>query len=121
MMDGNQERSVRTLSEAEAERLAMLAEECAEVIQIVGKILRHGYESFHPNNPSVTNRELLDDELGDVRAIAKRMIAEGDIEGDFDLSDSNAVWKRKLSYTHHQSAKPLLKSKPPIDATPIRG
>lgn len=31
------------LSPAEVERLALLAEECGEVIQTVGKILRHGY------------------------------------------------------------------------------
>ncbi len=38
------------LTPAEAERLAMLAEEAAEVIQIVGKILRHGYASYHPDD-----------------------------------------------------------------------
>ena len=31
------------LTPAETERLAILAEECGEVIQAVGKILRHGY------------------------------------------------------------------------------
>ena len=30
------------LTPGEAERLAILAEECGEVIQIIGKILRHG-------------------------------------------------------------------------------
>ena len=92
------------LTPAEAERLAMLAEECAEVIQIVGKILRHGYASYHPNNPGVSNRELLDDEISDLLTVAKRMIAVGDLEGDFEFADHNAVWKRKLRYTHHQEA-----------------
>lgn len=92
------------LSPAEAERLAMLSEEAAEIVQIVGKILRHGYESHHPSNPAVKNRELLDDELGDLMTVAKRMIGAGDIEGDFDLADHNAAWKRKLRYTHHQAA-----------------
>ncbi len=90
------------MTNAEAERLAMLAEEAAEVVQIVGKILRHGYASYHPAQPGISNRELLDDELCDLLAIAKRMIREGDIEGDFLLADHNAVWKRKLRYTHHQ-------------------
>jgi hypothetical protein len=36
------------LTPAEAERLALLAEECGEVIQAIGKVLRHGYESRHP-------------------------------------------------------------------------
>ena len=56
------------LSPAEAERLAMLAEECGEVIHIVGKILRHGYDSYHPADPTVTNRDLLGRELTDLLA-----------------------------------------------------
>lgn len=39
------------LSDAELERLAYLAEECGEVQQIIGKIIRHGYESYSPNDP----------------------------------------------------------------------
>lgn len=35
-------RHFNNLTPGEAERLAMLAEECGEVIQAVGKILRHG-------------------------------------------------------------------------------
>ncbi|HRP25402.1 hypothetical protein [Thauera sp.] len=90
------------LTDAEAERLAMLAEEAAEVVQIVGKILRHGYDSYHPLQPDVLNRELLDDELRDLLTVAKRMVGEGDVEGNFLLADHNAAWKRKLRYTHHQ-------------------
>ena len=55
------------LSKAEIERLAILSEECAEVQQIVGKILRHGFESFNPfDEQKVTNRKLLERELGDL-------------------------------------------------------
>ena len=45
------------LTPAEDERLAMLAEECAEVIQIVSKIQRHGYDSWHPDDPLKTHGE----------------------------------------------------------------
>jgi hypothetical protein len=38
--------SFNQLTDAEAERLALLAEECGEVVQVIGKILRHGYESY---------------------------------------------------------------------------
>jgi hypothetical protein len=38
------------MAEAERERLAMLAEEAGEIVQIIGKILRHGYESYHPED-----------------------------------------------------------------------
>jgi len=36
------------LNPAELERLAILAEEAAEVVQIANKIIRHGYASYHP-------------------------------------------------------------------------
>lgn len=51
------------LTPAETERLAILAEECGETIQVIGKILRHGYESFHPKDYATTNRTLLENEL----------------------------------------------------------
>jgi hypothetical protein len=47
------------LTPAEAERLALLLEELGEAQQIIGKILRHGYESYHPDDPETTNRTLL--------------------------------------------------------------
>lgn len=53
------------LTPAELERLALLAEECSEVVQIVNKIIRHGYESFNPyDEDKTTNRALLSKELG---------------------------------------------------------
>lgn len=68
------------LTDAEAERLAILAEECAEVIQVVGKILRHGYASCHPDNlKGETNRRLLERELGDVLGTMRVMEKRGDV------------------------------------------
>lgn len=89
------------LTPAEAERLAMLAEECAEVIQVVGKILRHGYESYHPSNPAFSNRDLLHQELTDLFAVQNQLYAHDYIL----LPDSEtleAAWQRKLCYAHHQ-------------------
>ena len=90
------------LTPAEAERLAMLAEECADAIQVIGKILRHGYDSHHPNEPNVTNRQLLVAELRDVNAVLGAM-------GRAELSNANLnggclveTWARKLRFTHHQ-------------------
>lgn len=88
------------LTPAEAERLAMLAEEAAEVIQIVGKILRHGYASYHPDNPSLTNRVLLMNELADFNAVQLLMENSGDV---FRIGDEiDRILGRKLTYTHHQ-------------------
>ncbi len=54
------------LDPAEHERLSLLLEEMGEAQQIIGKILRHGYDSFHPDCPQITNRGLLAKELGHV-------------------------------------------------------
>src|SRR5579872_899269 len=40
--------AIPRLTPAQIERLALLAEECGEVMQAVSKILRHGYESRNP-------------------------------------------------------------------------
>lgn len=69
------------LTPAEHERLALLMEECGEVIQIVGKIFRHGYESYHPNDPKkVTNRVLLQKEIGHVNLAVQLMNEKEDLE-----------------------------------------
>lgn len=93
------------LSPAEAERLALLAEEMGEAIQAVGKILRHGYESTHPDG-GPTNRESLEWELGDIAAAVTLMCRAGDIESD--VIDSHEIIKRESvkKYLHHQSAPP---------------
>lgn len=87
------------LSPAEAERLAMLAEECAEVIQVVGKILRHGYESYHPDKPETTNRDLLTEELSDLYAVTEMMSADF---ARIDAVKQEEAFAKKLRYAHHQ-------------------
>lgn len=62
------------------ERLAILAEECAEVIQIIGKIQRHGYNSWHPDDKDkVTNRFLLSTELGHVQFATRLLVCNEDV------------------------------------------
>lgn len=81
---------VNKLSNAEEERLALLAEEMAEVIQVIGKVLRHGYDSTNPlveNSP--TNRQELEKELGDVELIIFLMAEAKDIH-------RNAIDRRRI-------------------------
>lgn len=95
------------LTAAEDERLALLAEECAEVIQIVAKIQRHGYESTNPTTPSqtitLTNRYMLEKEIGDVLAVMDLLCA-----GGADLDTGRIEQARQLKHaklprwTHHQ-------------------
>ena len=90
------------LTPAQAELLAMLSEECGEIVQIVGKIQRHGYDSYHPNDTQrITNRRLLEAEISDLKAICLAMIRGGDIsEESVNLED---ILARKMKWTHHQS------------------
>lgn len=55
------------LTDAQLEALAILAEECGEVVQRVGKVLRHGLMSRRPSTGEL-NVKLLQDEIGDICA-----------------------------------------------------
>lgn len=88
------------LSPAQAERLAMLAEECGETVQAACKILRHGYESTHPDG-GPTNRAALHREVSDICAVASAMNIAGDIGGIL-ARDVAPTWQVKLRFTHHQ-------------------
>ena len=92
------------LTPAEAERLALLAEEMGEALQIVGKILRHGYKSSNPvSGDTATNRQLLEKELGDVRHAMIRLCDAGDLSKSsiHDRANEKAISVER--WLHHQS------------------
>jgi NTP pyrophosphatase (non-canonical NTP hydrolase) len=92
------------LMPAELERLALLSEECGEVIQIIGKIIRHGYESCNPNDPEgVTNRELLEKELGDVDFATALLCRAKDVRRWKIESHSEVKGLKIGKYLHHQA------------------
>lgn len=94
------------LTEAQRERLEMLIEEAGEIVTIGTKILRHGYDNHHPDDPGkVTNRDHLDREIEELLAVANRMVCERELPGDFHCADLNAVWKRKLKWARHQGGE----------------
>lgn len=57
---------INDLTAAEVELLSHAAEEAAEVIAIIGKILRHGKSSKNPYNDEPCNSVLLSQELGNL-------------------------------------------------------
>lgn len=59
------------LTHDRAEALAILAEECGEVVQRVGKVLRHGFRTYAGSD----NLEQLELEIGDIMAIVSAMDA----------------------------------------------
>ena len=55
------------------EVMDILQEECAEVIQAVSKISRFGIDNYKPGKP-LTNRQHLEEELGDMLAMIDIML-----------------------------------------------
>jgi NTP pyrophosphatase (non-canonical NTP hydrolase) len=102
--------SFNRLSPAEAERLACLSEECGEIIQAIGKVLRHGYEDVDPNDPhpnpgtgmGPNNRYKLAGEIGDLNEVCARMVDAGDINPEIIKSSSALKHKKLKRWTHHQ-------------------
>ena len=92
---------------AQAERLHKIIEECAEVIQIAAKTLDHGFDSYNPDDPSVDNRRLLEQELGDLKCVIGLGVLCGDISQD-RIALGAVVKSRKVGrYTHHQRPEVL--------------
>ncbi|MBX2816483.1 MAG: hypothetical protein KTR24_10810 [Saprospiraceae bacterium] len=74
------------MKKSQLEGLAILSEECGEVQQIIGKILRYGLASHNPlAELQTTNRELLERELGDL-SFAIGFLAD---KGDIDIAKVN--------------------------------
>lgn len=96
------------LSEAQLERLAILAEECAEVQQVIMKIIRHGNLSYNPSDPDQTeNAQLLNRELGDLHCILDLMAKNEDID-EFTILGYRDDKKRKINkYLHHNTVELL--------------
>jgi NTP pyrophosphatase (non-canonical NTP hydrolase) len=89
-----------TLSAAETERIAMLIEECGEVIQAASKVLRHGYLNHHPDRTK-TNKDDLHAEMVDLIAVHEAMFESGDLP-NYGHRDLQKAWQKKLRYAHHQ-------------------
>lgn len=99
------EENFNKLTPAETERLAWLIEECGEVIQCGTKILRHGYASFDPSDPShFGNRKHLEDEIIDLMLAIGCMILNNDISEEYitPVLESPVLFKAKMEYMHHQ-------------------
>jgi NTP pyrophosphatase (non-canonical NTP hydrolase) len=69
------------MNEQTKEVMDILQEECAEVIQAVSKISRFGIDNFKPGKPK-TNREHLEEELGDMLAMIDILIVKGIVSSD---------------------------------------
>jgi hypothetical protein len=90
------------LADDEVERLALLSEEMGEAQQIIGKILRYGFEGYHPKDQNTTNRMLLEKELGHIETARELMINAGDIDDESIADEANLKRDSVHKYLHHQ-------------------
>lgn len=94
------------LNEAEAERLAWLAEEMGEAIHAVCKILRHGYESTNPDIPmGARNRDWLEQECAHVQVAMRLMFDAGDLRRVACEAHERVKGEDVHRYLHHQPAR----------------
>lgn len=94
----------RPLTDAQRERLAMLAEEAGEIAQAAGKALRHGLECCHPATGEINSFSIAK-EVTDLVAVAKAMISAGDLPSKCEapeIHDTDEAWRKKLEYAHFQ-------------------
>jgi NTP pyrophosphatase (non-canonical NTP hydrolase) len=83
--------------------MAVIAEECGEVTQLVGKALRFGWDSHDPLKINGrTNLELLHDEVGDVMAAIDFAVERG-------LLDREALQQRSF-----YKRRKLVETAPPV-------
>ena len=83
------------LNDKEYETLLILQEECSEVIQAVSKIFRFGKDNFKPGKPK-TNREHLEEELGDMLAMIDIMMEKNVISwGNLEVAKRAKIEKLK--------------------------
>lgn len=90
------------LTPAQLERLAFLGEELGEAQQVIGKIIRHGYESGNPLIDYISNRALLERECGDIYE-AILMLAHAKDISDAEVNRRRAEKHESVKrWLHHQ-------------------
>lgn len=90
------------LSPANDELLALLSEECAEVIQEICKAQRHGLESCNPfDSAAEPNWSRISREMWQVLAAMDLLIEHGVLDGDTVTTGRAEKLRRIGEYLHH--------------------
>lgn len=93
------------LTPAQLERLSHFSEELGEAQQIIGKILRHGYDSVNPLDESSIppdNRELLEMEAGHVLYAITFLVENCDLDKESVERYAKAKAASAKKWYHHQ-------------------
>ena len=103
-MNNKIESHFNKLTPAEHERLSLLMEECGEVIQVIGKIMRHGYNGYHPEDPTENNRDLLMTEIGHATCAIEMMCKAGDMTNGRIRYEVDLKSSKVKKWLHHQES-----------------
>lgn len=95
------------LTPAEIERLALLIEECGEVIQAATKVLRHGWDSYDPTRRGErpTNQEALAKEMGQL-SFAMDLMAEKEDVRARDIAHAHSEKRKTIGRWLHFNPMP---------------
>jgi hypothetical protein len=97
-------RAASPLSPAEAERLAVLAEDLGNASATVGAILRHGYEAGQPGG-GASNRDGLAGNLGELIAAAALLASASDLDVKTIYGGVPERLARKRAASRHQEPR----------------
>jgi NTP pyrophosphatase (non-canonical NTP hydrolase) len=77
------------------EALLITQEECAEVTQAISKVFRFGFDTRYPDMESPTNKEKMEEEIGDLLAMID-ILVEKCIISDNNINQARKQKKNKL-------------------------
>lgn len=105
-------KNVNKLSNVELERIGIIVEELGETCQVLGKIIRHGLESKNPIiENSLTNRQLLEKEIGDVYNAVDMMAEENMVSKEKILKNADIKSASIEMWLHYISNHPVRKKR----------
>jgi NTP pyrophosphatase (non-canonical NTP hydrolase) len=88
------------ITSSESEICNILLEEAAEVIQAVSKVFRFGWNSCHPGDPNWTNKEHLEEEIGDLICMVKILCDKQIISGAAVVRATEAKMDKLKQYSN---------------------
>jgi NTP pyrophosphatase (non-canonical NTP hydrolase) len=88
------------ITPAESEICNILLEEASEVIQAVSKVFRFGWDSCHPDKPNWTNKDHLEEELGDLVCMIKILCDQGVVSGSAIVRATEAKMDKLKKYSN---------------------
>lgn len=90
------------LSNKNTELISLLIEEAGEIVQIGGKILRHGLDSYNPfDYEMIRNRDLIAKEIGDLLGVMDVLINTGVLDKSVIDSCRDTKIYRSWKFLHH--------------------